>query len=973
MRRLVPAVRSRSRQVVLGSLGLTVAVAGLATVAPTATAATAPKAPTALSVRLPNSATPVLAWARPAGATSFQVQVDNDGSFASPEVSESTRNVRYVPTRNLSRGTQNWRVRAEREGQWSGWTTGTFAVSPVSVPVPTYPVDGSVLPQPDQPPLLRWQTSRGAVSYTVEVDGDADFIGAKSYSTRTTSLAIPEALPAGDYFWRVTASLDGGFNSQPSATSSFVLGPLASPQLTYPIDDINQAVEDVVFDWQPVPGAVTYDLQVATDSTFNNFAFKAENLYGSRYSPPTTLFNDQFWWRVRAVDLAGQPTAWATARFSFQRNWLDTPMAVWPLGNAQTPDNSVSATSGERYFYEWTPVQHATRYVLQVSTDPNFSPNFTASCSTASTTYAPRTQYNFNECSPSPGTVHYWRVRAIDEPYPNGVPGIWSAPQKVDWAAPDPIGTFTSFTTVTGMRAALTGTGVADGGCAAVSCGSLSATPVLTWNKQPGIAYYKVAIAVDENFTFSPVPDVERYRTSNHFFALRYGDEKVALPESEAGMPYFWYVIPCRANDQCGPEPMGKNPPLPGAHTFLKTSPVVTGLVSSDPSASDISFTWDDYYDTNRSPANASYGQLGQQSAKQYRIQVDNEPSFSGSLVDEAVVDQTTYTAGGKLYPEGRLFWRVQAIDAQDNNLTWSDPVQLAQLVKSSPPPVLLSPVGNAAVSGASPLEWAPQPFARGYEVEVYKNGDTAFSPPNRVIAATVSNPAFTPNEPLPASSTPYVWRVRRIDSSGNQGPWSAGTFVSLGSAPELLAPGPGANQAFNGPYFEWSDVAGASSYQLSVRAGTNNQVWSTVGTAYAPSDLSTGTYTWQVTALDSTGRPLGVSASRTFWVDADAPRVVKVSPGKLTPKSTLKVTFSEAVKGASKKTVKLMKANSKGKYKLKVKAKIKVVKKGRQVLIDPKGRLKRGSSYQIVFTNSRIKDRAGNKLLDATAAVPGL
>ena len=144
-------------------------------------------------------------------------------------------------------------------------------------------------------------------------------------------------------------------------------------------------------------------------------------------------------------------------------------------------------------------------------------------------------------------------------------------------------------------------------------------------------------------------------------------------------------------------------------------------------------------------------------------------------------------------------------------------------------------------------------------------------------------------------------------------------------------------------------------------------------GTAYAPSDLATGTYTWQVTALDSSGRPLGVSASRTFWVDADAPRVVKVSPGKMTPKSTLKVTFSEVVKGAGKKTVKLMKANSKGKYKLKVKAKIKVAKKGRQVLVDPKGRLKKGASYQIVFTTSRIKDRAGNKLVDATAAVPGL
>ncbi|SED35727.1 Ig-like domain-containing protein [Nocardioides exalbidus] len=969
MRRHVSAVHRSARSLGLGALGLAVAAGGLAVTAAPASAAKAPKAPTTLAVRLPNSATPVLSWGRSTGATSYQYQIDNDSSFSSPEVSDSTRNNRLVPTRNLSRGTQYWRVRAERDGQFSGWSSSSFAVTPVGIPVGTYPTDGAVLPQPDEPPLLRWQTSRGAVSYTIEVDGDSDFIGAKTYTSRTTSLALPDALPAGDYFWRVTASLEGGYNSQPSPPMSFILGSLPSPKLTYPVDDINTAIEDVVFDWEPVPGAITYDLQVATDPGFNNFAFTGQNIYGSRYSPATTLFNDQFWWRVRAVDLAGQSTAWSTARFSFKRNWLDTPVAVWPQGDEATPDSSVDPLDGERKFYEWTPIQHASRYVLQVSTDPNFSPNFTSSCYTAGTTYAPRGT-GFDACSPAPGLVHYWRVSGIDDPYPNGgVPGIWSTPQKIKWDDPAPIGTEGPFQVVTGMRAALTGTGAASTtlGCGSVNCGALSATPVFTWNRQPGIAYYKVVIGLDENFTFSPLPNVEQYQTRNHFFALQSGDERSALAESEAGLPYFWYVIPCKADRTCGPSPVKRNPPLPGAHNFLKASPGVAGLTSSDPAGSDITFSWQDYIDTNA--ATPTYGETGQQSAKQYRIQVDNEPSFAEPLIDQATVDQATYTSGDRLYPEGRLYWRVQAIDLQDNALTWSD---VAQLVKSSPAISLKSPVGGVAVPGTVPLTWAPQAYARGYEVEVYKNGDTAFSPPNRVISASVANPAFTPGEPLAASSTPYVWRVRRIDSRGNQGPWTAGAFVSLGSAPELLTPGNGANQAFNGSYFEWTDVQGASGYQLSIRAGTNNQTVNTVGTAFAPSEIQTGTYTWQVTALDSSGKVLGVSPARTFWIDADAPRVLKVTPKKLTAKSTLKVRFSEPVKGASKKTVTLMRANAKGKFKIKVKAKVKVAKKGREVLIDPKGRLKRGS-YQIVFTTSKIKDQAGNTLGDATAGVPSL
>jgi hypothetical protein len=949
-----------------------VAAGGLAVTATPASAAKAPKAPTALAVKLPNSATPVLSWGRSTGASSYQVQIDNDASFSSPEISESTRNNRIVPTRNLSRGTQSWRVRAERDGQFSTWTTGTFAVSPVDVPVGTYPANGAVLPQPDVPPLLRWQTSRGAVSYTVEVDGDSDFIGAKSYSTRTTSFAIPEALPAGDYFWRVTATLDGGYNSQPSPAMSFILGSLPSPRLTYPVDDINTSIEDVVFDWEPVPGAVSYDLQVATDPGFNNFAFRGDNISGSRYSPSTTLFNDQFWWRVRAVDLAGQPTAWSSTTFSFEREWPQTAQAVWPTGPVTPPETPAVASDGDKVFFQWTPVPHAARYELAVALDRNFGSGLRL-CTTAATTYAPRST---TDCTYPAGTDFYWKVRPLDDPYPGTLPGTFSDTQKVTWGDPSPVGNppTSSQTQMNGLKASVTGTGATStNACTVKICGALSATPVLSWEKMDGVAYYNVFYANDARFTTNPTGTTS-FQTTNNFFTLRDGDPKRTLAESQAGVPYFWYVQPCWTSPVQG-SPCGRNPvsdfdyPTLAWHSFVKTSPAITGLTSSDPAGSDITFSWQDYAATNAAPAAVTYGQPGQQAAKQYRIQVDNEPSFAAPLLDEAVVDQTTFTSGDRLYPEGRLYWRVQAVDSQDNGLTWSTP---SELVKSSPAVALKSPLGGVAVPGTTPLTWAPQAYARSYEVEVYKNGDTAFSPPNRVLNANVANPAYTPNEPLPASSTPYVWRVRRIDSRGNPGPWNAGTFVSLGSAPELLMPGNGANQATYGSYFEWSDVQGAATYQLSVRAGTNNQTWNTVGTAFAPSEIGTGTYTWQVTALDSAGKVLGVSAARTFWVDADAPRVLKVTPTKMTAKSTIKVRFSEVVKGASKKTVTLMKANRKGKFKVKVKAKVKVAKKGREVTIDPKGRLKRGVTYQVVFTSAKIKDRGGNALGDATAAVPG-
>lgn len=920
-------------------------------------AAAAVGAPASLSVGLANSSTPVLTWSRPSGVTEFSIQIDNDPSFSSTEINENTRNTRFVPTRNLSRGTQYWRVRSSKDGQFSSWATGSFTVVPVGVPVGTAPADGAALPQPGSPPLLRWLTSRGATSYTVEVDGDADFIGAKSYTTKTTSFAVPDALPAGDYFWRVTASLEGGYNSVPSPTMSFILGSLPSPLLTYPVDDINQAVEDVVFDWEPVPGAVTYDLQVATDSTFNNFAFKAENLYGSRFSPPTTLYNDQFWWRVRAVDLAGQPTAWSTARFSFQRDWLDTPEAVWPTGSTQVTDASVDATDGDRMFFQWTPVQHASRYELVVAKDRMFSVQV-STCTTSATTYASRS----GECTFPADTVFYWKVRPIDDPYPGGLPGIFSATQKVKWGSPSPVGAPPAFadTPVVGLRAGMTGVGATSGAsCDARECGTLSATPVLSWQKMSGASSYLVYFANDANFTTTPLSS-QPIMTTNNVFALREGDVKRALAESEAGKPYFWFVRPCWVTpvdgSACGVDPVSNKDPNLTWHSFVKASPAVVGLTSSNPAGSDITFSWQDYWDANIGPAGTSYGQGGQQSARAYRVQVDSEPSFAEPLLDNVVVDQATYTAGDRLYPEGRLYWRVQAVDAQENGLTWSS---TAELVKASPPLSLSSPVGGAAVAGAAPLEWSPQAFARSYDVEIYKNNDVAFSPANRVVSARVANPAFTPSEPLAASPLPYVWRVRRNDSRGNPGPWSSGAFVSRSSAPELLAPASSVWQRFNGAYFEWSDVAGATTYQLSLRNGTNNATTTTVATAYAPSELTSGDYTWTVTAFDAAGKALGTSASRTFRVDSVAPTLSTMKPqGSATPKSVFVATFSEKVKGVSKKTMRLY---QKGKKKP---LKAKVVVKGRKAKLKPAKNLKKGKTYLVKLNYKSIRDAGGNGLV---------
>ena len=66
--------------------------------------------------------------------------------------------------------------------------------------------------------------------------------------------------------------------------------------------------------------------------------------------------------------------------------------------------------------------------------------------------------------------------------------------------------------------------------------------------------------------------------------------------------------------------------------TFIKRSPAVTGLASSDPPGGEITFTWDDYL--RHQPGTRTWPQTGEQrpqSAKQYRIEV---VAFNGNVID---------------------------------------------------------------------------------------------------------------------------------------------------------------------------------------------------------------------------------------------------------------------------------------------------------------------------------------------------
>jgi hypothetical protein len=890
----------------------------------------------------------------------------------------------------------------------------TFTRDNVGPPTLLSPL-GATLKEPDNPPILSWSPVSGATSYSVQVSTDSSFADSTaitSFTTKISSLVVSTLKVPTTYYWRVQASLGAGLTTQWADPASYTLQGLSAPDLVGPSPSSPTTnVQDVVLDWTAVPGAATYDVQVSTDANFLTIADSRNGVVGTAYSPPITLNNDQYYWRVRPVDAAGNNLDWSqVAVWQFRRNWPDQPSLQYP-GNG--------AAVGDPFYYQWTPVHHASTYIVQVSPLADFSdPSRIECCETADTTLTPAQAYAGHEptlpCMPGALGTYYWRVQAVDGPRTpdrvvtdvissqvrsftyapamvtqtspaNGAsvsvptmrwnPVAGAAQYKVtyaDTAGGSPISattaalsytprdaltvghtyrwqvqtvsgdgrlgssllaggqpTFTvvaaaapvastpeatnspanaprfptlawtpvvnadsyklyvrtsgtvGYTSIAGSfdypagedltttflnpgsyqwiveayqgatllstslapgtftigslaasangRAGLTGNkitgnaGTVTDTCAATlpsECQNLRQTPVLSWDADPNASFYKLYISFDGEMTnlFDP----------GHMPISVYGTmwaDTDALPDSQAGSAYYWEAVPCRANGACAPL----------AHAGLAFNKLSNQVVLHPA----------DFLDTEQSADTAGTvlkNSAATTEALYYRVQTSIDPNFQ-SLIDNLTVDQTTFTSFLNTYPEGPVYWRVQAYDGAINPLAWS---ATGTFTKSSPSPSLTTPQPGASQSGTQAFAWDAQKFAKTYNLEVYKNNDVVGQVANRVISATgLFQAAYSPTTPLPASSTPYTWRVRRLDAKGRTGPWSAlQPFTVTGSAPALVSPASGADVSPSDGIFTWQAVDDAATYRFERRVLGASTVTETVNTAalgYAPTAAVAG------------------------------------------------------------------------------------------------------------------------------------
>ncbi|MFC2130852.1 T9SS type A sorting domain-containing protein [Bacteroidota bacterium] len=278
----------------------------------------------------------------------------------------------------------------------------TAIPEPLYPPALLYPGDNSknIIIQP----MLDWETIDGVASYLVQISDRFDNFEKHIISEESTTVSEYKVLEGilsnnTQYFWRVNYTKDGRQSDWTEIYNFTTEGELITiTTLLSPDDNAVDVSVMAEFEWEELPEASDYIIQVSTSESFTDNAIDITVAANNYVAPKGKLeFNTHYFWRVRAI-IYGAERDWSDiSGFTTLELNLILPELIYPLdGAAEIPVTD---------FLEWQSVANADEYILQVSEDDAFTipvVNDTIS----------ETIYNFVEGILKYETGYFWRVKA---------------------------------------------------------------------------------------------------------------------------------------------------------------------------------------------------------------------------------------------------------------------------------------------------------------------------------------------------------------------------------------------------------------------------------------------------------------------------------------------------------------------------------------------------------------------------------
>jgi len=377
----------------------------------TAGGATLPGTPTPVSPPNGSSMTdfsPTLDWSDVTGADYYQVQVDNNSDFSSPERAGQPVSSTWTVSPDLTLGTWYWRARANADSVFGSWSTvWSFAVvsSQPGTPILLSPANGQSIS--DNSPTLDWNDVANADYFQVQVDNDSNFVSPDRSNQPTASTwTVTPDIANGTWFWRVRANADSVFGNWSQVWRFTITG--GSPGVPVLLSPANGSSTDDLsptLDWSDVISADFYQVQVDNNPDFSS-PERSNQPTLSTWTVNPDLLTGAWFWRVRANDnsVYGNWSAiWSFIVTSGGRPGV--PNLVFPPHGSRINDNSP--------WLDWSTVSGADFYQIQVDNSPYFSSPDRNHLTTASWWIVNPDIAN---------GIWYWRVRAYD----NSVYGDWS-------------------------------------------------------------------------------------------------------------------------------------------------------------------------------------------------------------------------------------------------------------------------------------------------------------------------------------------------------------------------------------------------------------------------------------------------------------------------------------------------------------------------------------------------------------------
>jgi len=361
---------------------------------------------------------PVFKWNKVSGAQHYRLQISNDVLFNATTLDDANiqGNAVSYPPINLPIGQYYWRMQVQILGSWSNWTPAwKFNITPQpgipSLIEPSPAAFFKTLPE------FTWhEVPQGNLpiphAYQIQVSRSASFPTTATIIDATTLSGVntysPAQLSDGVYFWRCRAINGLDLAGRWSIIYKFTLD-TKSPLPPIPVEPANNARisnSAPAFKWKTQPGAVQYQFQLSKSSSFD-----VVEIDQSVTKPVLLISNSNqldfgtYYWRVKAVDAAGNESEWSALQ-SLEINFMKLPAQSAYLV-AQNPSLSWEKLAGAQAFH------------LQVDNSADFSTPIINSDAIQSSINRQNVQLEFGS--------YYWRMKLL-------TPAGWS-----DWM---PVGEF---------------------------------------------------------------------------------------------------------------------------------------------------------------------------------------------------------------------------------------------------------------------------------------------------------------------------------------------------------------------------------------------------------------------------------------------------------------------------------------------------------------------------------------------------